>query len=427
MIGQGIFTPLFKTLMACDIPSYYKIFLTAYLCSYASGGAYLIVFSAAAITRIVDSAENIDSLYAFSPAGIIILNFVIYYVVGYITFLISLVRMHAINKNLLFPEYRKRACGALYLIFVKLRYCLTFQFLFYSVATLTFYFLGSMDHLLSRPNICSATNKDSINIGRCEAFMDTVRFNSGSWCIAFIVGALAYATVLQEEDWDPTSMPEDILNHALFAGPALLLSVVCFVVPIIRNPHILGWPFWRKRKPKKFIPESPRPKRTKKDALGREIVDIRTFMDKARESLEDEIVKRKQNTPDVEIGSLGTNCRDLRSAGSPRSPYAQRKTLDKARIEASPDRPLLASLSSSQYNARSSSRMHSIPESASSAHSRLKKGDDDMQSRRKSPEKEPALTRVCLLFRTVAELYRTKDSACLSLLLCVTAPRLSIS
>ena len=191
MIGQGIFTPLFKTLMACDIPSYYKIFLTAYLCSYASGGAYLIVFSAAAITRIVDSAENIDSLYAFSPAGIIILNFVIYYVVGYITFLISLVRMHAINKNLLFPEYRKRACGALYLIFVKLRYCLTFQFLFYSVATLTFYFLGSMDHLLSRPNICSATNKDSINIGRCEAFMDTVRFNSGSWCIAFIVGALA--------------------------------------------------------------------------------------------------------------------------------------------------------------------------------------------------------------------------------------------
>ena len=149
-------------------------------------------------------------------------------------------------------------------------------------------------------------------------------------------------------------------------------------------------------------------------------------MDKARESLEDEI-ERKQNTPDVEIGSLGTNCKDLRSAGSPRSPYAQRKTLDKARIEASPDRPLLALLSSSQYNARSSSRMHSIPESASSAHSRLKKGDDDMQSRRKSPEKEPALTRVCLLFRSVAELYRTKASACLSLLLFVTAPRLSIS
>ena len=49
-------------------------------------------------------------------------------------------------------------------------------------------------------------------------------------------------------------MPEDILNHALFAGPALLLSVVCFVVPIILNPHILGWPFLRKRKPKKVYP-----------------------------------------------------------------------------------------------------------------------------------------------------------------------------
>merc|ERR1719263_433652 len=36
--GKGIFTPLFKTFLTCDIPSYYKIFLTAYLCSYTTGG-----------------------------------------------------------------------------------------------------------------------------------------------------------------------------------------------------------------------------------------------------------------------------------------------------------------------------------------------------------------------------------------------------
>ena len=48
-VGQGIFSPLFRTFLRSDIPSYYKIFLTAYLFSYTSGGAYLIVFSTAAI------------------------------------------------------------------------------------------------------------------------------------------------------------------------------------------------------------------------------------------------------------------------------------------------------------------------------------------------------------------------------------------
>ena len=327
MVGQGIFTPLFRTFMACDIPSYYKIFLTAYLCSYASGGAYLIVFSAAAITRIFDQDAAIDTLYAFSPAGIIILNFIAYYIIGYITFLISIIRMHSINKNLLFPEYRKKWCGACYLIWVKLRYCLTFQFLFYSVATLTFYFLGSMDHLLSRPNICSATNKDSINISRCEAFWDMARFNSGSWLIAIFIAALAYATIVQEEDWDVTSMPAEILNHALFAGPPLLLAVMCFVVPILLNPYILGWPFLCKRRKKNKALAAPEAaSRRHKTASGRHVVDIRTFMNAADE-LETEI-ERKQGKPDVEIGSLQT--RDL---GNSPSPAQNRKRLDKAALD----------------------------------------------------------------------------------------------
>jgi hypothetical protein len=72
MLGQGIFTPLFRTFMSCDIPSYYKIFLTAYLCSYTSGGTYIIVFTLSAIARILDGGSQVSSLFAFTPAGIIV-------------------------------------------------------------------------------------------------------------------------------------------------------------------------------------------------------------------------------------------------------------------------------------------------------------------------------------------------------------------
>lgn len=310
-LGHGILTPVFRTFLTCDIPSYYKVFLTAYLCSYTSGGAYLIVFTAAAVTRILDSRNGVVSLYAFSPAGVIILNFLIYYVLGYITFLISLLRMHYINNKLLFPEYRKRFFGACYLIFVELRYCLLFQFLFYSVATFTFYFLGSMDHLLSRPNICSATNKDSITVSRCVAFWEMLKFNSGSFLIAFFIAALAYLTILQDEDWDYTAIPTNYVEHALFAGPALVLALMTVIVPIILNPYILGWPFlWKKKKPK----ATKKTKRVaKKDPLGREVVDMETFMKNAEE-LQTEI-ERVEGRPDVELGSLST--KDLRSTGSP--------------------------------------------------------------------------------------------------------------
>ena len=127
MVGHGIFTPLFRTFMTCDIPSYYKIFLTAYLCSYSSGGTYLIVFTAAAVAYLLDNEDDIDYISGFSPAGVIVLNFIAFYVIGYITFIISLLRMHYINNKLLFPEYRRRCCGALYIIFMKIRYCLFFQ------------------------------------------------------------------------------------------------------------------------------------------------------------------------------------------------------------------------------------------------------------------------------------------------------------
>lgn len=309
MLGHGVFTPLFRTFLSCDIPSYYKVFLTAYLCSYTSGGAYLIVFTVAAIARIVDVEEGVNSLYSFSPAGIIVLNIGAFYVLGYFTFIISLLRMYFINNKLLFPEYRKKCGGALYIIFVNLRYCLTFQFLFYTVTSITFFFLGSMDHMLSRPNICGATNKDSITLSRCVAFWEMAKFNIGSWAVAFFAAGLGYLTIVQDEDWQYDKLPDDILKHALFAGPAFFLAFMAFIVPIILNPFILGWPFYRKKK--KAPKEAPK-RVVEKDALGR-VVDIKTFMNKAEEL--DREIDRVQNKPDIELSSLAT--REVFSHGSP--------------------------------------------------------------------------------------------------------------
>ena len=76
-IGQGVFSPLFKTFLTCDIPSYYKIFLTAYLLGYTSGGAYILVFVAAAVTRILDRSYEVDYIHAFNSAGVLILSMVV--------------------------------------------------------------------------------------------------------------------------------------------------------------------------------------------------------------------------------------------------------------------------------------------------------------------------------------------------------------
>jgi hypothetical protein len=65
-------SPLFRMFMSCDIPSFYKIFLTAYLCSYASGGAYIIVFTISSTARILDGRSDISALYAFTRAGVIL-------------------------------------------------------------------------------------------------------------------------------------------------------------------------------------------------------------------------------------------------------------------------------------------------------------------------------------------------------------------
>jgi hypothetical protein len=80
-VGQGVFSPLFKTFLTCDIPSYYKIFLTAYLFSYTSGGAYIMVFTVASIARILDEFGEITYIYAFNSAGVLALSMTVRLVV----------------------------------------------------------------------------------------------------------------------------------------------------------------------------------------------------------------------------------------------------------------------------------------------------------------------------------------------------------
>jgi hypothetical protein len=194
---------------------------------------------------------------------------------------------------------------------------------------MNYYFLGSMDHLLSRPGVVSATNKDSITLSRCTALYEVIKFNQGSWMVAIFTGGLAYLVVLQSYDWDFSRYPDnrdDYIQIALFSGPAVLLSLLAFILPIIMNPYVLGWPFYRRKAPKKKpLLKSNSSRRTiksskdgqggnrfKKDALGRPIVDINTMIDHHKEL--DREIERAQGKADVELGSLAT--REL-SPGSP--------------------------------------------------------------------------------------------------------------
>ena len=320
-IGKGIFTPLFRTFLRSDIPSYYKVFLTSYLFGYTSGGCYILIFSVAAITRICGVQEAVGFLATFSSWGVLVISLIIYYIIGYPAFLFAMIKMKFANNNLLFPEYRNHS--VFYLCWRLIRYCLYFQASFYTVMG-NYFFLGSMDHLLSRPNICGATNKDSIKITRCIAFSDMVRFNSGSWGIAIYILILCYLVVLSDADWDFTKYPEDWMLTVIFAGPAALMALAAFYVPIVLNPFILGWPF----NPPLCGKTRQADKKKKKD--GKDVVDLGTFMAQTDNKLNKEI-GRAENKPDVELGSLATNDfgRDNMTTATPHTTY--RKKQEQAR------------------------------------------------------------------------------------------------
>jgi hypothetical protein len=181
-----------------------------------------------------------------------------------------------------------------------------------------------MDHLLSRPGVVSATNKDSITVSRCSAFYEMMKFNMGSWTIAVVLGGLAYAVALQGLDWKIDAVPkttDDWIQVAMFSGPTVVLSIFAFVVPIILNPYILGWPFYRRNKKATKKQEPVKKVTQKKDPFGRNMVDVGTFIDKANEL--DKEIERVQGKDDVELGSLATH--ELRSTTSPPGATAKRK------------------------------------------------------------------------------------------------------
>jgi len=181
-----------------------------------------------------------------------------------------------------------------------------FQILFYSVMA-NFFFLGSMDHLLSRPGTVSATNKELTSVNRFVALWEVIKFNSGSWLISFYILCLCYASVLATEDWDYTVVPENLLGVLIFAGPAAFIAILSVIVPIILNPYAMGFPFYP---PIKFCFW-----RKKKDYNRRQS----TY---ATAKLRAEMT-RIERKPDIEIGTTGSVAsvgvpHRARSPGSPR-------------------------------------------------------------------------------------------------------------
>ena len=311
-LGQGVFSELFKTFLVSDIPSYYKVFLTSYLFSYTSGSVYILVFSLAAIARILDVEGEIGYLYAFNSATVLALSFVIYYVIGYTCFVIAMVRMYINNKRMLFREYRSKCW--LFLAYKLVRYSLLFQLMFYSVMS-NYFFLGGFDHMFSRSGVVSATNKDSIKLTRCVALWEVIKFNSGSWLIAAYMLCLSYTVVLQNNSWDYMSIPDnDILYNAMFVGPAAVMAIMAFIIPVIMNPYVLGWPFH----PSLFSPCFKKQKKEK-------VVDLHTFMNTVDPSkaLSDEMA-RIQGKPDIEVGSLATKDVGGMTVSSPESSQQRR-------------------------------------------------------------------------------------------------------
>lgn len=255
--SRGLYSSLFKTFLKCDIPSYYKVYLMAYLQSYMSGGVWYLVFTIATILRVTGGTDVSESLYSFSPVAVLVLVVFIYYVIGYSCFLIALCRMKWNNNNVFFPEYRKH--GAWYICYKMIRFCMSFQFWFYTCMG-NYFFLGGMDHMLAKPNICGATNKDSIDITTCSCMIDILRFNWGSYLLAFYQAGLGFCVLLENIGWDITFKTIPDVYAWIYAGPAFYLSIMEWIVPTLLNPYVLP---------------CTRPKPKKKPSKGRRASNVK--------------------------------------------------------------------------------------------------------------------------------------------------------
>ena len=158
---------------------------------------------------------------------------------------------------------------------------MTFQIMFYTVMG-NYFFLGGVDHLMSRTRICGATNKDPLKVSCFTALSDICAFNSGSWTIALLLAILAVATLwsglgytydlaeIAERLSNPfSSFPSDplldslgrpnpplqpIFGSLLFAAPTVLMSICAVCIPIIMNPYV--WGCYKRSKPKTIKRES---------------------------------------------------------------------------------------------------------------------------------------------------------------------------
>ena len=235
----------------------------------------MFVFVVSAIAKMLKFTDS-GSIFAVTPAAVILLSFLVYYVIGYASFIIALLRMKKHNKDLLFPEYRN--LGAIRLIWKHIRYSLVFQFLFQFPMVFVFFF-GGMDHLLSRQKMVSATNKDSMQESRWTAFKGVIRCNWGYWLLATVIAALAVGTILlggdneEESDDDYSKYYDDDLvssdekkvivewesiewgsaGNFFFAYPMLGLAFLSYTVPFLMNPYV--WPIRPKAEVASFSDE----------------------------------------------------------------------------------------------------------------------------------------------------------------------------
>jgi hypothetical protein len=101
-----------------------------------------------------------------------------------------------------------------------------------------YFFLGGMDHMLAKPGVVGATNKDSIDISTCSCLWDIFNFNWGSYLIAVYEAGLAFCVLLEDIDWDIKFRTFPSLGAWLYAGPAIYLAIMAWIVPVLMNPYV---------------------------------------------------------------------------------------------------------------------------------------------------------------------------------------------
>ena len=232
MFGKGVFTKSFWTFLTSNIPGYYKVYLTSYLLSYSSGGIYLVIIFAGALTRILaPNGGFVPVVYYFSPASVFIMVSVIYYILSNLCFLIVMVRMHWANRQLFFSEYHR----FIYMVWNLVTTNFPFVFLYCTVVSTNINFLGSMNHMLGFERSFGSTNKDKITLSWWQALKGTVEFNQVNHVISFFMFGLAY--LILNEKWVNNSDTVDT-NTLLFVGPMFFYAILTFVVPFLLNPYI---------------------------------------------------------------------------------------------------------------------------------------------------------------------------------------------